>query len=82
MAYHISDIKKGEYGTSSKIQEEIEELMDAEKQKAKIMAIIELSDIIGSVQGYLEKNYPYLTIFDLIKMSDITRSAFMDGTRK
>lgn len=81
MGYHITEIAKGKYGESSKIKEEIEELQDAEKQSNKIMALIELSDIVGAIQGYLERKHPGITLQDLITMSNATRSAFMDGSR-
>jgi arginyl-tRNA synthetase len=67
---------------AEKIKEEIEELQDAEKQSNRIMALVELSDIVGAIQGYLERQHPSITMQDLIIMSLATRSAFMDGTRK
>jgi len=82
MAYHVSLIRKGEYGCISKIQEELDELKDATLQKNKIMALIELSDMIGAIEGFLQREYPFISLEDLKKMSDATRSAFMDGTRK
>lgn len=82
MGYHIAKIKKGVLGESSKIQEELDELVDAEIQGAKIMALCELSDIIGAVRAYLEKNHAGSTLEDLIHMSKLTESAFKDGSRK
>jgi len=81
MGYHKAKIVKGKYGESSKIKEEIEELQDAERQSNRIMALVELSDIVGAIQGYLERQHPSITMQDLIIMSNATRSAFMDGTR-
>lgn len=81
MTYHLKEIKKGRYGESSKILEEVMELIDSEEQQCKIMALNELSDLIGAIDGYLKQNYPYLTLYDLIKMSDITHRAFLSGTR-
>jgi hypothetical protein len=82
MGYHINKIKKGIYGESSKILEEIHELQDAELQKNKILALVEISDLLGAVEGYLERHYPFISLNDVIKMADLTRSAFQDGTRK
>lgn len=82
MGYHKQSIKKGNYGQVSKIQEELDELVDAIQQNNKIMALVELSDIIGSINGYLEQNFPALTIQDLIIMANATKSAFLDGSRK
>lgn len=82
MGYHLKDIKKGKIGEASKIREEMEEFIDALDQNCKVMALVELSDIIGSVEHYLEKHHPSITIDDLVKMAGITRRAFEDGTRK
>lgn len=81
MGYHKEKIAKGLYGESSKILEEVFELIDAEEQNAKIMALNELSDIIGAVRGYLIQHHPQYTLDDLIKMADLTTSAFLDGDR-
>ena len=80
--YHITHIKKGELGKSSKMLEEIEELIDAELQGCKIMALVELSDLVGSLEAYLEKNYPTIKIEDLKVMSKITKRVFINGHRK
>lgn len=81
MGYHKANIKKGVLGESSKIQEELDELVDAEAQGAKIMALCELSDIIGAIRAYLEKKHPDTTLDDLLCMSRLTESAFKDGHR-
>jgi NTP pyrophosphatase (non-canonical NTP hydrolase) len=80
MTYHLSQIKKGILGESSKIQEELDELIDAEKQEAKIMIAVELSDLYGAIELYAEKFN--LSMEDLKKMSDITKRAFKSGHRK
>lgn len=82
MGYHLKAIPKGEFGEISKIEEELAELKDADYQGNRIMALVELSDLIGSVQGYLEKHYPGFGLKDLIKMAEATSRAFSDGTRK
>ena len=79
--YHLSEIPKGVIGQSSKIMEELLELQDAEKQKSSIMALVELSDLIGAVIHYLEKTHPTVSIDDLVTMSNITRRAFENGRR-
>lgn len=79
--YHLTDIPKGEVGTSSKILEEVLELQDAEKQNCKIMALVELSDIVGAIKLYLQHNYHGITLSDLDKMSSITERAFVNGRR-
>lgn len=53
--YHLINIEKGCNGEPSKIIEEIIELIDAESQNAKIMALIELSDLLGAIELYVNK---------------------------
>lgn len=79
--YHINEITKGVVGELSKIYEEVEEVKDADEQGASVMVLLELSDLIGSVQLYLEKHHPSVCLEDLIKMSDITQRAFKSGGR-
>ncbi len=54
MSYHLKKIKKGEIGKISKVQEEVLEYMDAEKQKCKIMQELELADIYGALEAVAE----------------------------
>jgi len=82
MGYHLREIKKGEYGEISKIEEELDELKEALEQDNMIMAMCELSDVYGALDGYLEKYFPELTMEDLKTMSEATKRAFGDGTRK
>lgn len=80
--YHLNTIEKGEVGEISKIREEVEELIDAENQKNPVMALVELSDIIGAIELFLEKHHPSITVKDLITMSEATKRAFLSGARK
>jgi phosphoribosyl-ATP pyrophosphohydrolase len=79
--YHNRDITKGKFGEISKIEEEFEELLDAVEQDAKIMIVCELADLYGAISAYVEKHHN-LTMEDIKKMSDLTKRAFEDGTRK
>lgn len=79
--YHIKNIHKGTIGEISKIQEELDELLDAKEQGSKIMELVELSDLIGAIELYLEKYHFDIDIQDLIKMSNITKRAFKNGHR-
>lgn len=81
MGYHLTEIKKGELGKSSKILEEILELQDAEQQGCKVMALVELSDMVGAIQAYLVSNYPDICLADLMIMAGITKRAFDNGRR-
>jgi len=79
--YHLTDIEKGKLGESSKILEEVMELIDAEQQAVKIMALVELSDLVGAIEAYLENHHPGTTLDDLKKMSQVTKRAFQVGER-
>lgn len=80
--YHIEEIKKGVLGESSKILEEINELIDSEKQDCRVMSLVELSDIIGAVESYLNNKFPSITVSDLMRMSAVTKRAFRNKHRK
>jgi hypothetical protein len=80
--YHLTSIPRGTYGEISKVLEEVMELEDAENQGNQVMILLELSDIIGAIRGYLNKNYPNLSLTDLIVMADATQRAFVTGERK
>jgi len=58
MKFHTKEIQKGIYGELSKIKEELEEAYDAESQNQDLMLLIELSDIIGAVEG-VSKRYGF-----------------------
>jgi hypothetical protein len=78
--YHTIDIPKGELGEFSKIKEECLELEDALNQGSEVMALVELADLYGAIESYLEKHHK-LTVGDLKKFSDITKRAFINGRR-
>lgn len=59
--YHLKDIAKGVNGEISKIEEELFELHDANEQKSKIMALVELSDLIGAIELYVDKYHQKLS---------------------
>jgi hypothetical protein len=83
IGYHVTPITRGEYGKSSKIKEEVMELLDAEQQGNTIMALIELSDIVGAIKGYIDKNFDGKITFEhVVKMADATNRAFETGARK
>lgn len=81
--YHVADIPRGAFGEFSKIEEEFLELKDAIGQGNKVMSLIEMSDLLGAIEGYLKKEYgDKMTLDDLKKMSDTTHRAFSSGARK
>lgn len=80
--YHVGEITVGTLGNLSKIQEELDEAVDAENQSNRLMVLLELSDIIGAVEAVLEKQFPGFTLEDLKTMSDATKRAFLSGHRQ
>ena len=78
--YHMRDIDKGVLGKRSKITEEYAEWVDACEQDCKVMELVELSDLLGAIDAYIDKNYN-MNIYDLITMKDITERAFKNGRR-
>lgn len=50
--YHINIIEKGVLGEFSKIKEEYLECMDAFEQFCVIMALVEMSDLLGAMRWY------------------------------
>lgn len=79
MGYHNKEIKKGILGEFSKIKEEFDELEDAYEQDDSILQMCELSDLIGAIEEYSKKFN--ITIEDLIKFSNKTKSAFRENKR-
>lgn len=79
--YHELDIPQGEYGELSKVAEEFFEALDAEEQENPVMVLLELSDMVGAIDGYLERYHPSITLDDLIVMADATHDAFASGRR-
>lgn len=80
--YHETEIERGEIGELSKIREELEEALDANEQGAELMVLLELSDLIGAIEAYLNRHHPSLTLRDLYKMARITKRAFTSGHRE
>jgi hypothetical protein len=79
--YHLRNIVRGELGEISKIREELEELEDAWGQQSKVLALVELSDLIGAVDFVLAKHFPGITLGDLSQFASITKRAFENGHR-
>jgi len=79
--YHLREIERGEFGEASKIGEEYAEFLDAKEQGIRLMELMELSDLVGSINGYLQKYFPGFSIEDLIKMNIATQRAFVNGHR-
>ena len=82
VGYHIAKISRGVFGEDTKIFEEVDEFADALDQGVSLMALVELSDLIGAIQGWLAKHHPSITLDDLIAMSVVTQRAFESGARE
>ena len=81
IGYHVAAIPRGEWGEASKVAEEAAEFMDAVAQGARIMELVELSDLFGAMEGYLARHHPGMAMVDLAAMSAITGRAFGSGHR-
>ena len=79
--YHLKDIPRGEIGELSKIKEELLELEDAMEQSARIMALVELSDLYGAMECFLQQHFPDMSMDDLERMSTVTKRAFSSCAR-
>ena len=78
--YHLRDIARGEFGEVSKIREEFEEFIESLEQNNPIMALVELSDMIGAIEGYAEKHHN-ITLADILALKTATHRAFKSGSR-
>jgi hypothetical protein len=54
--YHLTPILKGTLGQFSKVEEEFNEFLDAINQNCTVMALLELSDLLGAAQLYYESH--------------------------
>jgi NTP pyrophosphatase (non-canonical NTP hydrolase) len=79
MGYHTQEIPKGKLGEVSKITEEYLEFMDGVEQNHPLLQLCELADLLGAIEAYAAKHN--LSLEDLIKMKESTRSAFIEGKR-
>jgi phosphoribosyl-ATP pyrophosphohydrolase len=79
--YHLKPIHKGVFGEASKIEEETLEFLDALRQKNDVMALVELSDLLGAMRGWLAKHHPTVTIEHLATMNEATTRSFVNGHR-
>lgn len=81
VGYHLTKIEKGVFGELSKVLEEVNEAIDAENQGVNLMVLMELSDVIAAIDGYLKAHSPSTTLQDLVAMAEVTRRAFDSGER-
>lgn len=87
LGYSEFPIKKGVLGEISKIEEEYQEFLGAVRQGNRIMSLVEVADLIGAIELYLEAIELYLeknnlSIEDALKMSKDTKRSFLEGQRK
>ena len=79
--YHLTPITKGELGEISKIEEELSELRDAVQQGVRIMELVELSDLLGAIEAYMDRHHVGFHLADLVAMKNVTKRAFENGHR-
>ncbi len=79
--YHSTVIPKYQIGEAGKIFEEYHEFVDALLSGNKIMALVELSDLYGSIEHYLKTVFPNITMNDLDIMNKTTQKAFINKRR-
>ncbi len=65
---------KGTLGEVSKIREELEEIEEALEQGDKMLALIEVVDLLGAVHAFLLKHYG--PTFDLPTVMNFTMNMF------
>lgn len=81
--YHLTPIPKGTFGEVSKLEEELAEFKDAMAQNNRVMALVELSDLLSAMDGFLEKQFNgEIKVADLLIMAAATKRAFESGERK
>ena len=81
--YHLTDIPKGVYGQFSKIEEEFLELKDAHEQGVTVMELVELSNLLSAIRGYLKEAYGgSVQLSDLNRFAEVTERAFEAGERE
>lgn len=74
MSYHLMNIHKHAHNSPFKLMEESYEYIDALTHNNKIMAAVELSDLLGAV--LIQANKLGYTLSDLVAMNDATTRAF------
>lgn len=79
--YHLRAVKRGTLGDFSKIEEEVDEMRESIEQCNPIMALVEMSDLLGAMKAYLAKHHPSINLLDLMAMSNATERAFKSGRR-
>ena len=76
MGFHIAKIEKGVYGEWSKVEEEIEEIIDALSQNIKPMLLIELCDCLGAVKAYYNLTTPESQYSELLFKLSVTTNKY------
>lgn len=80
-AGHIREIPKGKTGEFSKLIEEFEEARDAFEQGLPLMCLWELTDFLGALIVFLEKNYPGISVDNLLAQARHTNELFAKRLR-
>lgn len=79
--YHLRPIStQGTFGSTSKIREELEELEEAVEQGNPILALCELADLYGAIEGVAVQMGSNMDA--VARMAEATKRAFLKGDRK
>jgi hypothetical protein len=70
---------RGVYGQFSKLEEEFAEMKEAYENSDSIALLTESSDFIGALEEFIEKQFPPLTLNDLILHSNNKKKAYAEG---
>lgn len=74
MGYHMKEISKGKLGEFSKIEEEFLEFEDSINQSCILMAILELSDLLGAIEAYFLKENKESLFKTILKNTNSSKS--------
>jgi hypothetical protein len=81
MGYHLRPIQtQGVFGEPSKLREELEELEEALEQDNRILALCELADLYGALEGVADSLGS--NIEEVATMAAATKRSFLGGERK
>ena len=79
--YHEMIIPKTPAGSFLKIAEEFREARDAYVHNNPIMLLVELADLYGAMELFLENDFPKISMENIKTMHEVTKRAFQNGRR-
>ncbi len=79
--YHEAVIPKVPAGSFLKLVEEMHEATDAYVSDNLIMLLVEMADLYGAMELFLEQKFPGVRMQDIMRMHAVNRRAFENGRR-